>query len=267
MNKRKSLITALILIFIAICVGVCYWWQQTGGIRINNPIVASQAPSADDELLPTLWTKAMWQENHEINEDYVGTVRFASGMIEEPVVQASNNSYYLYVDWKTDKYDNLGTVFMDSYVSHLDSDEGARDHNVTLYGHYAYPSVDPTSTARFSLLNDLKEEENYEANKTIYFLLADEIREYVIADVFYVTLIAEDGAWKYTPEDMQYYLGNFTSAYMKLFKEQIALNRFYETGVEYDENDYLLTLQTCVFNQRQLRLIVIAKEVNRYPLP
>ena len=40
----------------------------------------------------------------------------------------------------------------------------------------------------------------------------------------------------------------------------------YDTGVEVNKGDKLLTLQTCIDNEKDLREIVVAKEVNRYEI-
>ena len=122
----------------------------------------------------------------------------------------------------------------------------------------------------------LKEEKNYEKNKYVYFLLENEVRRYQIAETFYVELSydADQKAYLYTPNDMDYYFPRFTAKYLADYQKAIEASiakynvgvSSKETGVHFNENDSLLTLQTCVENHDELRLIIICKEMARYPL-
>lgn len=192
-----------------------------------------------------------WQDNHQINEDYVGQLFFDSGLINQPVVQGRTNEDYLRTDWKTMEYFSEGTVFMD-YRNTID------DFNVILYGHYVYEIKDPTKTHMFTPLHVLKEKENYQQNRYFNFLLEEKLRRYEIVAVYYCQLYTENGT-VYTNPQTKYYLTGYDSEYMDQYKEAINEQSFYEIDADFDENDKLLTLQTCVENRDDLRLIVIAK--------
>ena len=208
------------------------------------------------------WSKEEWTALHDINNDYVCTIRFESGIIDLPVTQAYDNDYYLRTNFETKEYDEFGTPFIDYEIDYKDGEGIYEDNNITIYGHYCYPEYDPEQVKMFTPLHLLKEESNYEDNKYIQLLFEDEVRRYEVCEVFYCELVG-DGTYYYTRDDMEYYRPSFTKEYLDNFKERINEREFYDTGIDFDENSKLLTLQTCVQNHNELRLIVIAKEITR----
>ena len=183
--------------------------------------------------------KSNYQTLKAINEDYIGIVRIGN-LIEEKVVHSSDNEEYLRLDFEKNYY-RKGTVFMD-YRNTLD------DQNIILYGHYVYYD----ESAMFSPLHLLKDSQNYEVNKFIEFELEDETRIYQIAAVFYYDLYAVKP---------QYFHVNYDDleSYLKDVKEAVL----YDTEVEITADSKLLSLQTCVRNRDDLRLIVVAKQIER----
>lgn len=217
-------------------------------------------PEEKKDVFDPHWTREDFAHYRSINSDYVFHIRFESGIIDLPVVQASNNATYLSVNFETGAYDIMGTVFMDADAS-FDS------MNITLYGHYCYPEIDPDQTQMFTPLHILKEQENYEANRYIDLLMEDEVRRYEVAAVWYCPLnfSPETQAYDYTDSDKCYYLTEFDHDYFETYRQNVEALQFYDTGVDYSENDHLLTLQTCVNSHDELRLIVIARETERIP--
>ena len=206
----------------------------------------------------------LWQSNKSINDDYLGNIRFESGIIDQPFVMSKDNDDYLRRDFETKKYSVLGTVFMD-YECDLDS------QNIILYGHNAFSSYDAgtdengnkidNKTLMFTPLDQFKDKENYEKNKTVYLILEDEIRTYEVAAVYYCKLIEEDG-YLVPEEDMYYYLPYYGNDYFTTYKEAIIRERFYPTNVDFSNKDKFLTLQTCVEGNDDLRLIVLCKYIS-----
>ena len=191
-----------------------------------------------------------YNKNKKINEDYVGLLKFDSGLIEEDVVQGETNETYLRTDWHTGKYDEEGSVFMDS-------ESNLADQNITLYGHYVYESYDSSRTHKFTPLELLLEEENYEANKTLTLKLENETRKYMIVAVYLCNLLDE----LVVPENLKYYTTNFTEETFATYKQEVEKIQQYDTRVSYDFNDKFLTLQTCVKNHPEQRQIVLCKEI------
>ena len=88
-----------------------------------------------DEFDPQ-WTNEDFRHYYDINNDYLCQIRFESGIIDLPVVQGYDNYVYLDLNFETKSYDIMGTVYMDV-------DANPDSENITLYGHYCYPEIDP----------------------------------------------------------------------------------------------------------------------------
>ena len=207
------------------------------------------------ELLKTLSDIIEVPENKiycvmELNDDYIGELTVGK-LFTCSVVQGETNDTYIRTDWKTMQYDEEGSVFLD-YRNSLD------DQNMIIYGHYVYASYDASGTHKFTPLRLLKEEENYEANRYITLQLEDEIRTYEIAMVLYVdTYVAEDGL-RYTVPELQYDLTDLGD-HFDTFIVNAEAAAFYDTGIRPVKNDRLLTMQTCVEGNEDLREIVVAR--------
>ena len=196
-----------------------------------------------------------WDENHAINGDYQGELSVGT-LFTCSFVQGESNDTYLRKDWMTMTHDEEGSIF-------LDSRNGLDDQNLIIYGHYVYLSYDPSGTHKFTPLRLLTEENNYEENRYITLQLQNEIRTYEIAYVYYVGTYMTDDGIRHTDEGLQYYWTEYDDDYFKEYMSNVKKAALYDTGVEADRGDNLLTLQTCVENEPDLREIVIAKEISR----
>lgn len=264
-NRKITWITlALICCLVLAAVGL-YLNMKPQQERVHVPddhssIVSVVEPEPEPDYGPenAAYYKKYFEDNRAINPDYIGTVFFDSNLINQPVVQCLDNSYYLRRNWQTLEYDEAGANFMD-YECRNDS------QNIIIYGHYAYPSYDPSRKLRFTPLAQLLQPENYEANKTVYLLLENEIREYVICSVYYTDLISSDGVY-YTQYEEQYNLADFYEDYFSTYHDRVRSKQLYETGEDFSYADHLLTLQTCVENRPDQREIIVCRQVNTYPI-
>lgn len=224
--KKKIIIMCVLLIIAAMYFGL------------------SVRPSDISSDLKELAVNTRYEEMKEMNSDYLGWLEFESGLISQPVVQTTDNQYYLTHDMNQNEF-SQGTVFADK-ICKLD------DQNITIYGHYVYED----ENAMFSPLTILKEEKNYPENHILTLELQDEIRNYEIAMV-YIFDMTVDTEYPYMTPDFD------TPEDFKNFIDYADRKKFYDTGIEIEENDKILTLQTCVRNEDYQRLIVVAKEISR----
>jgi sortase B len=161
--------------------------------------------------------------------------------ISLPIVQTADNDYYLNHSFKK-KNSTQGAAFVD--CRNLLSDT-----NITIYGHYVYADT----SKMFSPLTKLKKKENYEKHNLLRLHFRDETRTYQIAYVY---------EYDYTTTDYDYTVRNFgTETKFYNFFKYPRQQRYYDTEVEMEYGDRILTLQTCVRNQEDKRLIVVAKEI------
>lgn len=193
-----------------------------------------------------------YTKNKKINSDYIGILKFQSGIVEEAVVQGEDNDEYLRTNWRTGEYDEEGTVFMDS-------ENKLTDQNITLYGHYVYEEYDSSKTHKFTPLELLLNKENYKDNNIVSLCLDGETRQYQIVAVYICNLTDE----LVTPSNLKYFTTNWTVANFEEYKTAIKEIQLYDTGVDYNFNDKFLTLQTCIENKPYQREIVLCKEIKR----
>ena len=251
-QKKKKLIVILSGCLIVLSLALAFIISDT---KVDNPLPTNTNEPEVNEIVENETYKA----NKAINDDYIAEIKFESGLIDYPVLQGVSNDTYVTTEWKTMEYDIEGSIFMDYRNVYEGENE---DKNLIIYGHYVYAD----ESSKFSPLHLLKDQANYEANKYVTLTFANEIRRYEIADVFYCQLVDDgNGNYLFTEDNMQYHHTNFDSEYFKEYSKAIDEAKFYDTGVEITDKDHLLTLQTCVRDRDDLRLIVIAKEIERKP--
>jgi len=251
----------------------------------GEPVIEIKENEPDEPRMdPKL--KDMWLANKAVNSDYVGNIIFDSGLVDLPVVQAKNvynsngdlytfytengdlvtypegytgNDVYIWTNWRTGKYDphgEGGSVFMD-FTNSLD------DQNLIIYGHHFARDYDPAGDKLFTPLDLLLEEENYEANKNLKLILNNEIREYVVTNVFIID-IDNDYELNFMRRNMNEDVsGNPDPGFFAGYIEYVNRESKYEVSEKLNEEDKILTLVTCMQHQAQYRQIVICKEVGR----
>ena len=259
-DTKKILIPIIIAAIVILVVLIFVMLNGRNNSPTGTTPSTSPSPSATTENIDWEAYAEIWDERHAINSDYIGEIRFESGLIDLPVVQYidpnnSNAGYekYLRTDWETMEYDEEGSIFVDPF-SDLTSST-----NITLYGHYVYPSYEPSMTHKFTPLVKLMEEENYEANKYVYLVLENEVRKYEIAHVY----IAQqyDNPLAPLEDGMYYMLPDWTDEELEYYEQRMSEIDEYDTGVTLEPGDKFLTLQTCVEGRDDQKQIVVAKEV------
>lgn len=240
-NKRT--ITSRILILLAVL-------SVIGGLSFaylsNNDKTSPTTPTptiATSSVVPVsadTW-KADWNKNYEINQEYVGVLHFESDLITQNVVKAWDNEKYLKLTWDLQE-SSQGAIFLDYRNS-------VNDQNMIIYGHYVYKD----ESAMFGPLHELTKEENYEENKYIQLQLQNETRRYEVAYVYF---------YEMNNSKLEYYHPNYDAVYFDEYQKTIKAKSFYDTGITLIMEDKLLTLQTCVRNRDDLRLIIVAKQVD-----
>ena len=135
----------------------------------DDPIVKVDEPMVEVNEDEKALVNTLWETKSVKSDDYVGTITFESGIIDLPFVQGRDNETYYRTDWETMKYDEEGSIF-------LDSSNTLDDQNLILIGHYVYASYDASGTHKFTPLVKLIDKENYENNKYVKLYLENEVR-------------------------------------------------------------------------------------------
>lgn len=236
MNKRTTTSRILIILASIIVIGGLLFalLSNKGTSEPINPTSSSTPTAAITET-------SDWKKNQEINPEYVGELHFESGLITQNVVKAWDNEKYLSLSWDLQE-SSQGAAFLDYRNS-------VNDQNMIMYGHYVYKD----ESAMFGPLHELVDEENYEANKYIDLKFELETRRYEVAYVFY---------YEMNNPQMEYWHTNYEESYFNEYLKTIEKKSFYDTGVDLTMDDNFITLQTCVRNRDDLRLIVVAKQIS-----
>lgn len=188
-------------------------------------------------------TKEGFNKLKQTNSDVIGYLLFDSGLISEAVTKTTDNDYYLKHNLYK-KYDFYGTVFMD-YENSLS------DTNISLYGHSSN-----NQTMKFQPLNNLyRNNQELENNLYFSFYTENEQRRYVIS-------------YMYDYNDFRNYnhrIRNFSTE--EEFNEffDYVLKKSKQTGHPIKYGDNFISLQVCLDNSLDKRVIVVAKEIERLP--
>lgn len=217
-----------------------------------TPVPKEEWELSDEQLAGA---KEEYVNAKAINPDVQCVLIFQSQLIDGPIVQSTDNSYYLRRNWETLEYSELGCFFMDY------EDDYATSQNLIVYGHYVYEYYIADRTLMFTPLENLRDQANYEANRYFAFVTDTEVRYYQIADVADIALNGN-----YPPDQMDWMRPNYDAEYLNTFIALMKQQEYYNTGVTIADADSFVTLQTCTENAENKRLLVLAKELERKPV-
>ncbi len=238
--KHGKLLIVLVCLLILLSCGIKLHTILSGydrGDREYQGVAAAVAAGKDGDSAGTEEPFSFdYQKLAAQNSDAVGWLRMPGTAINYPVVQGEDNSYYLsHTFLKTDNY--MGAVFMDSRIK-----EGFAAKNPILYGH------NMRNGAMFASLCNFREKTYCEAHPSFEVYTKDGKRDYAVFSVYE------------TAPDSAVYQFDFASEEEYGAYLQTALRQsLYDTGVEVSARDSILTLSTCVNDDRDVRFIVQAK--------
>jgi sortase B len=206
--------------------------EDTTIVREDRPgasitIAFSEHPSLDEMLVE--------------NPDTIGWIQIADTSINYPVVQGTDNDYYLHNDF----YGNasIGAAIFLDYLAEPDT-----VRNYVLYGHYM------SNDTMFGPLWGYQDESFFETHKLITFDTLDEFDGKGTWEVFSVYITEADYNYRQTSfsGDDEFY------DYVTRLKDR----SLYDTGVELSPDDTILTLSTCIYTFDDARLAVHARKIN-----
>lgn len=262
-NKRKSLKIILSLLCLSIILFSLYtifkWGKDNSQIRqINQKIQKNIMVNNNDENKELVNPPQNKKSNYyyyaaipfyevdfsalkKQNEDTVAFIRLNNTNINSPVVQTTDNTFYL--DHTFDKSkNNAGWLFMD-----YRNDVNKLSDNTIIYGH---SRLDRTMFG--SLRNTLTS--YWQSNKDNYVIFLSTLKENMIFQIFAI----------YSIKSENYYITpNFANNEEKQkWIETMQKRNIAPIKTEVDVNDKFLTLSTCQ-NNRGGRIVIQAKLIKR----
>lgn len=235
--KKKAVVAALILALslsgIIYSLGnILSWKKDTSG---NNKIKKEiqEAIKIDEEKKEYI---VDFNKLKEQNSDTVAYIKIENTNIEYPVVQGTDNDYYLRHNFNKE-YNVAGWIFAD-YRNKFDG----TDRNTIIYGH------NMKDGSMFNNLRKATEKKWKEEDHTITLITQNKTTKYQIFSV-------------YTIEPEEYYLQiEFNDINYINFINKIKERSIYKYDVNVETTDKILTLSTC--NDSGIKRIVVhAKEI------
>lgn len=258
-KKRKVLIVLASLVAVASLgyFGVYYFMSSRTNVDYENlaalkgsrslsngaytePIKVNKTGDEAPDIL------AEYQTLFSKNMKLAGWLKIDGTKIDYPVMQTTDNEYYLNHNFNQEK-DNNGSLFLDCECSLY-----PQSTNMIIYGHHM------KSGNMFGNLQKYAKEDYGKEHKTIYFDTIFEKGTYEIMYVFYSKVYDNDElVFKY----YQFINANSETEFDYYMDEMQKLS-LYDTGVKAHYGDKLLTLSTCDHSQTDGRFAVIAKKIN-----
>lgn len=178
------------------------------------------------------------EELKSINSDYKMWIQIENTNINYPVVQSSDNDYYLKHNFR--KESNIsGTVFVES-ANDIDNDK-----NIILYGH------NMRNGTMFNNITNYKEESFFNEDNKISIIMNNTLYEYEVFSVYVKNVSEVNLAIGFASED------EFINYAYNQADESI-----YKKDVDFSAEDNLITLVTCSYEFTDARTIVVARRCN-----
>lgn len=231
-----------------ICAGSSKKFQELSDLKEkDNTVIDVYQTTPKDEEEEDLPILSEYQALYNKNKNLIGWVKIADTSIDYPVMKSlnGNGNYYLTHNFEQQE-DKNGTIFMDDLCDPiLPSD------NLILYGH------NMKSGKMFGDLDLYKSKSFYKEHKTVNFDTIYKAGSYEVVFVFQAKIYSEaEITFKYyqfiTPNSKE----EFDSGVREMKKQSL-----YDTGIDVEYGDELLTLSTCDYDEEDGRFVVVCKRM------
>lgn len=262
--KRTLLVTTLAAVFLFSSGMVLRQQLQYRQIASSNKEAAEVAglpaqnisviPSPPIEYTPTMDGNSqseLWPEDvavlaeldldalRAVNEDVVGWIDIPGTELSYPLMQGSDNQYYLSHDWKNEASSG-GSVFLA-----CSSSRSLSDFHTIVYAHRM------RNDSMFGSLKYYKEPDYWREHPSVYLVIDDGVYRYDIFSAFEASVKCLVYQIELTGREEEFF--------------QFCLNSSeIDTGIIPNAEDQILTLSTCTGNGHAERWIVQARLTQVY---
>lgn len=212
---------------------------------VSDTMGQTEPPMPDDPVIEELMALDL-EALREVNEDVVGWIHIPDTAISFPLLQWTDNDFYLYHTWQQNS-NTAGSIFMD-YQNASDFS----DFNTIIYGHNMHNGT------MFSSLPSYTSPDYWEQHPYFYIRTDAGVSRY---DIFAVQSASVDS--------IIYGLGIDTSQRKQQFLRFATDYSLVETGIIPTTEDRVVTLSTCTGSGHSHRWVVLGvlnKEAS-YRLP
>ncbi len=182
------------------------------------------------------------------NEEIVGWIEIEGTKVNNPVLQGTDNSFYMNHDYKK-KESVYGSLFLDKSY-----DWNKPSSNLLIYGH------NMRDGSMFQNLLNYREEDYYKKHPIIRFTTEDEDAEFEVMAAFQsrVYYKSEKNVFRY-----YYFIDANNEEEYNEFVNNAKKASFYDTGVTAEYGDQLITLSTCSYHTEDGRFVVVGKKKDK----
>ena len=260
-RKRRVMVTCCILLCL-MCFGYfgAYYnaaakstkeFEELAALKdAEVPLSATQEQAykvnltSTDVKIPDILSE--YQAVYAKNKKVIGWIKIDDTPIDYPVMQTTDNEYYLNHDLNQ-KEDKNGCIFMDYQCDVVKGCD-----NIILYGHHM------KSGKMFGSLNKYSQKSYFEKHRYIDFDTIYKKGKYEVMYVFRSKVYSEEDV------NFKYYqfIDAGSSKEFDSYMNEMAEASLYDTGVTASYGDELLTLSTCDYQQKKGRFVVVAKRIS-----
>ena len=246
--KKKDVVSTVLILFFGIVALVSIFnigkilissRKQEAAFKQVEELVAEEEEGTDENGVLLRYSRVF-----AVNNDLYGWIRVKGTPIDYPVMYTPDDPEYYLRRTFSKEWADKGTPFVDGSCF-----PGCG--NLIIYGH------NTSGSTMFGRLSDYKDLSFFEKYPTIDFDTIYEDGEYQIIATFFGRILNQD------EEGFRYYYqtdltdpGVF-AAYVKNVKEM----SLYDTGVDAEYGDELITLSTCSKHEENGRFVVVAKKI------
>ena len=247
-NKKYILVPLIILLITLLCYLFYNFYINIRDKKLSENLQNRLINSISTNEINNDTKNELMEEVKELqkeNEDVKAWIKINDTNINYPVVQANDNDYYLYRNYKKEN-SNYGSIFIDS-----NSNIENPNSNIIMYGH------NMKDGSMFKDLLKYADEEYYNNHKYIEFVTNTSSSTYEIIAVFKSRIFYknEKNVFRYyqctnlnNEQDYNYYVNN---------SKELSL---YDTGVNAEYGEQIITLITCEYSSENGRMVVVAKK-------
>ena len=260
-EKKRRLIVALASVVAVLCFGyfgIYYFYSartsmdysQLASLKGSDALSATSQTSNNFSIhkttvmLPDVLDE--YKTLYEKNKRLIGWLKIDDTIIDYPVMQTSNNEYYLDHNFNQE-YDKNGSLFLD-----CDCSIYPVSTNLIIYGHHM------KNGSMFAGLEDYLSPEFRDAHPVVEFDTLEDYGDYEVMAIF--TMSAADQNHPL----YEWITGGTQEAfeeYVSYVKEHSVYKMGTDTGIDAKWGNHLLTLITCEYTHKDGRLIVVAKKI------
>lgn len=275
MNKNGKFISAALAIVIAaasVTVGCDEKTEEKSSTPVETvqtteppteppttvPVYDSYVPSPDG----VAEKNKLWQKE---NKDYTGWIRINNTRVDYPILKDPGevqegqpyynnkffepNSFYLHNNFNR-VYEFAGSIFMD-YRNNFGGDENSQSDNIVLYGH---------NMLNLTMFGDLRSYyNNYSFWENASFIeLSSNYKDYDYV-ICGNAITSGSGDSDFLYWNMQEFN---TEEDFNFFKSKLREKQVFDSGVDFEYSDKLLTLSTCYgASENNMRFVLVARRL------